>query len=257
MFDFYEQQPASPLVEWFRHANRRAKDLPQVPKRFIESAATTLAAFVLIRNLVGETEAWEKVLYLLISLVSSVLIVPAVKWLFHFATAFHALTREEVARLTDDNKALSTSVAELRDKLDVSSRAAPAAPLQVEIPPERLRIQGQPPTVVVEPFTEAVHREGAKHLAALREKAIHELLNRKVLNENELATLKRDIDSWQQEVLRLLEQYAGVDEVTTFRVLGTYPVRATGGLNAEHNRELGMLWERVKRLERTITRLSR
>ena len=126
-----------------------------------------------------------------------------------------------------------------------------------DIPTGSLAMRGLPPGVVVEPFTDAVHKEGAQRLAALRERAIHELANRKIQNGNELASLKRDVDTWKQDVLRALEQYAGVDEVTTFRVLGIYSTRVTGGINREHNRELAMLWERLKRLENVIKRLSR
>jgi hypothetical protein len=93
-------------------------------------------------------------------------------------------------------------------------------------------------------------------LAALRERAIHDLLNCAVRDAHQLEALERDISKWEGEVLQLLGQYAGIDEVTRFRVLGTFRVRATGGINAEHNRELAMLVERLKRLEDVIKRLS-
>ena len=148
----------------------------------------------------------------------------------------------------------------LKQQLAESQKSRQAADLRVEIPTERITIQGHPPTATVtkvELLIDAVREEGAKRLAGLRERAVKELLNRKVVGDGQLAALRRDIEGWEGEVIAALEQYAGVDEVTTFRVLGTFAVRVTGGINAEHNRELAMLWERVRRLENVISRLSR
>jgi hypothetical protein len=67
MFDFYEEQPGSPLIEWFRYANRRAKDIQQLLKRLPEQASSTLAIFFLMWIFAGATEALDKLVYLLIS----------------------------------------------------------------------------------------------------------------------------------------------------------------------------------------------
>ena len=249
MFNYYEEQPGSPLVEWFRYAKRRSKDLQQLPNRLTEQFVSTLVTFLLILVIVGKTQALDKLAFLLISLLASVLIVPTTKFLFHLINARHALLKEENSRLTRDNAALSEAVTTLE------ATVAALRPLSAEVAPEGLKVQ-EHGFAVVAPFFEAVGREGARRLAALRERAIHDLLNRRIRNENELEALKRDISTWEREVLQDLEQYAGVDEITRFRVLGTYSIRGTGGINAEHNAELAMLVERLNRVEAVIARLA-
>ena len=94
-------------------------------------------------------------------------------------------------------------------------------------------------------------------LVVLRELAVHTLLNRSVGSDADLQQLKRDIDLWQNSVLKQLDDFGNQSDVTYFRVLGTYQPQNLHGSNAEHQREKDMLAERLNRLLEIMRRIER
>lgn len=93
-------------------------------------------------------------------------------------------------------------------------------------------------------------------LVILRELAVHTLLNRAVANDGDLQQLKRDIDVWQNSVLKQLDDFGSQSDVTYFRVLGTYTSKNLPGWNSEHASERNMLAERIDRLLEIMRRIE-
>ena len=94
-------------------------------------------------------------------------------------------------------------------------------------------------------------------LVILRELAVHTLLNRSVTNDADLQQLKRDIDLWQDSVLKQLDDFGSQSDVTYFRVLGTYAGKNLPGSNAEHATERNIVAERIDRLLEIMRRIER
>jgi len=97
----------------------------------------------------------------------------------------------------------------------------------------------------------------SRGLAGLRERAIIHLLNRRITSDQELETLKSDIETWYSETLSILPQCATPSEMSSFRVLGSF---ANGhfhdSFNEEHNHVKLMLDARIKRLDAICQRLD-
>jgi hypothetical protein len=94
-------------------------------------------------------------------------------------------------------------------------------------------------------------------LTELRERAIVNLFNRPVRTDEELETLRSDIEVWANETLCVLLQCATASEVSSFRVLGSLPaLNWPGTFNREHNHEKLMLHIRIERLGAICRRLD-
>jgi hypothetical protein len=219
MFRFYDERPASPIVEWARYANRRATDLKTWPQKLRERAVYTVLVVAVWRLLSGPIAATNQLVSLLIAAAVSVFLAPMGQWLFHFATAPYGLLRQHIARLqreTDDAKAF---IADLTHKLEAAT------------------VEKRDAITV------------AASLVGFREAAVHQFLNRQINNDENLARLKADIAEWEKNVIQFMERAnVPVGRISTFRVLGTYRAGVKGGYNEEHRRELAMLWERMNRL---------
>jgi hypothetical protein len=257
-FAFYEEQPASPVIEWYRYANRRSKDFQRWGPRIVEHAVLALTIFA-VGIALGRPDANNEAIWLTIGVCASLVLVPVLKWVFYFVTAFHALLKEENAKLAEDLVASQATVKVFGSKQRNDS-AESIAERTARIYRQNMIDKLAPPPDVRETIERFPHvvvkQETAMALATLWTNAVHQLLNRKVVDDGQFAMLKRDIEQWESEVLKVLERHATVEEIMTFRVLGTYTSRATGGFSAEHNRELAMLHERLNRLQRIIQRLS-
>ena len=156
---------------------------------------------------------------LLVAALVTAVLVPAVDWLRHFIIAPYQLLRDENKRLQQQTLDATTYITDLTAKLEAAT---------------------------------VVKRDAitiAASLVSFREGATHTLLNRPVKNSADLETLKADIAEWEKNVIAFMErENVPIGRISTFRVLGTYNARVTGGFNEEHNRELAMLWARMGRL---------
>lgn len=95
-------------------------------------------------------------------------------------------------------------------------------------------------------------------LAELRSKAIHDILNRTVINDAELATFKSTHETWRKQVLELLEKHFPTAEALGFERLGVIPqVGFVHSFNNEHAFELMMFAKRLSILEDIIRRYMR
>ena len=99
-------------------------------------------------------------------------------------------------------------------------------------------------------------RPSASSLVVLRELAVHSLLNRSVATAADLEQLKRDIDHWQNSVLKQLDDFGNQSDVTYFRVLGTYQPQNLAGWNSDHTLERNILAERLDRLVEIMRRIE-
>jgi hypothetical protein len=96
-----------------------------------------------------------------------------------------------------------------------------------------------------------------RRLTTLRETAIVDLFNRPVTKEQELETLRYDIEKWTNDTLDVLSRCASRSEMSSFRVLGALPgSRFLGVFNDEHNLEKLILNVRLERLGAICQRLE-
>ncbi len=110
--------------------------------------------------------------------------------------------------------------------------------------------------LLVYQLTKSRRRAIVTSLVTLREFAVHTLLNRVVANDADLQQLKRDIDLWQNAVLKQLDDFGSPSDVTYFRVLGTYTSKNLPGGNPDHAKEKNMLAERIDRLLGIMRRIE-
>jgi hypothetical protein len=217
--NIYQEQPASPIVECWRYANRRSTDIRSWPGRLRERGLYTVLVLLVLWLASGSTKVWSSVPTLLAALVVSVVIAPAAQWVYHFVTAPYGLLKDESAAT---RQRLADSMALITD-LTAKIEGATTAKRQ------------------------AIGVAGS--LVSFREEAVHKLLNRSVKTDVDLEQLKADITDWERRVIGYMEQNnIPLGRISTFRVLGAYVPSVRGGYNEEHRRELSMLWERMNRL---------
>ncbi len=94
-------------------------------------------------------------------------------------------------------------------------------------------------------------------LAELRERAVHDLLNRNVRDTRGISRLQRDIEDWEQATVNALRGASAAEvDVTWFRVLGTFASKGLRGLNADHAHARNVLAEKLDRLLEVMRRLD-
>ncbi len=190
-----------------------------MPRRLIEHLVSTGLLFLILQGVIGAKGAWDEGPKLIAALLASFVAVPAAMFAFHFITAFHGLALENLALLREQ---YADAQAALADKDRAIEAGASEKNKAIGI---------------------------AASLTHFKEKAIIELLNRRVQSDDELAKLVADIGAWEKQVLAYMEQAEmPPSQVSAFRVLGAYNPGVSGGFSAAHNRELAMLWERIRRL---------
>jgi len=95
-------------------------------------------------------------------------------------------------------------------------------------------------------------------LAILRSEGIHDILNGKVGNDEELTAFKSTNEKWRNNVLELLQKHFPTAEALGFERLGVIPqVGFVHSYNNEHAFELMMFAKRLSVLEDIIRRYTR
>lgn len=218
-FTVYQEQAGSPVVEWFRYANRRAKDIRTWRDKLRDRGLAAVSTAVLWLLISGAHKAMEQLLPLAIAVIAAVFLAPLGQWAYHFVTARYGLLCEDLARVQQQYQDAKTFADELTKRLEDT---------------KAVRINSM--TI-------------AANLVSARELGIHTLLNRKIANDADLDKLKMDIDEWEKNTINVMESgRVPLHLISTFRVLGNFDSRVSGGYNPEHNRELAMLWARLGRL---------
>jgi hypothetical protein len=264
--DFYNDRPASPPVEWARWARRNNRDEPGQVRRLVDIVLVACILYLLLRVFANDQLAVEELTVAATSIVASAVLLPIFKFLYRCAKAPYGLLREQIARQQQEIEELRQMLTTVGQDARKAVEAATASPS----PTEGIKVTDHV-TAAVALAAGATSAKGVgyifqtplplpletlKRLVELREEAITQLLNRPVRTDAELQRLKADIDTWQQDVLGRLTEIGTFDEVTRFRVLGVFSLRARGGYNEEHNKERAMLLERIFRLESAIRRLG-